>query len=66
MMLHAGDTCPNCNDWTLCEEIISQEVKGLDVEVQAVIWCYECRWMIWQDWIETGELTQQELFQTNG
>lgn len=61
-LLHAGDTCPQCEDWTLCEEIVGMNVEGLNLTISSVVWCYSCHWMIWQDWSAPAPLEQPALF----
>lgn len=63
MEIVTEDTCPKCGDWILCAEVFSEDVVGLTVEVQAVVWCPVCGYTIWQDWTEDADLIQQDLFE---
>ena len=60
--LHAGDTCPQCEDWTLCEEIVDMKVDGLMMQCESVVWCYHCHWMVYNTWTTPAPLVQPALF----
>lgn len=60
--LHAGDTCPQCEDWTLCEEIVAMDVDGLNMQIESVVWCYHCHWSITNTWSAPALLEQPALF----